>query len=365
MIFQKWLRASIFLILVGCGTSDNGSSSDPPLTPPPPGQWTLESAAFPPTPRILHDMVYDEVHAVVVLYGGIDASGLLNDIWIYDPLTAIWQEQFSDSPPAFNNCEPTPFDHAMVYDTGKQRILYFGIPDALCSSAEMWAYDVDSNTWSNVTPNPSPSPRQSSAMAYNPDTAKVIMFGGETQGGLVNDTWIFDTLDDSWSQANPVSAPSPRLGHAIVYDSTNKEMVLFGGEIEVDPLTRNNETWVYEEATNTWTELLPSAPPVERSKHAMVYDPINGRIVMFGGFAPGSSIPNGETWTFDSTIREWLQVFPQGTPPVSRFLHAMAFDHDRQKTLLFGGTSQGCGLDPGCSADPSFYLDDTWSYINN
>ena len=44
----------------------------------------------------------------------------------------------------------------------------------------------------------------------------------------------------------------------------------------------SDDTWAYDPAANTWTELNPGhvAPG---AGHAMVYDASSGRLIMFGG----------------------------------------------------------------------------------
>ena len=44
----------------------------------------------------------------------------------------------------------------------------------------------------------------------------------------------------------------------MVYDPVSGKMVLFGGCANVaDPSTYLNDTWAYDPAANTWTELQP------------------------------------------------------------------------------------------------------------
>ena len=51
---------------------------------------------------------------------------------------------------------------------------------------------------------------------------------------------------------NPAANPSPKRIHALAYDSTNQRTVLFGGYDGVDYY---DDTWIYDLAGNTWTNL--------------------------------------------------------------------------------------------------------------
>ena len=65
--------------------------------------------------------------------------------------------------------------------------------------------------------------------------------------------------------------------------------------------------------TATWVQLSPGSSPPARSYLAMAYDPVSGKIIMFGGF-DGVGYLN-DTWTFDGVT--WTQV-ATNTPPPAR-----------------------------------------------
>lgn len=75
--------------------------------------------------------------------------------------------------------------------------------------------------------------------------------------------------------------------------------------------------------------------PNFRSSHAMAYDSQRGRTVLFGGFSPtvGQSEFLADTWEYDGTT--WTQ---RATTGPTRCQNAVAvFDSARNRTVLFGG----------------------------
>jgi hypothetical protein len=68
----------------------------------------------------------------------------------------------------------------------------------------------------------------------------------------------------------------------------------------------------------------------------MAFDTERGRTVLFGGSSVGWGTL-GDTWEWDGST--WTQVEAVG--PSVRSGHAMAFDSDQQRTLLFGGLDSG------------------------
>ena len=102
------------------------------------------------------------------------------------------------------------------------------------------------------------------------------------------------------------------------------------------------------EPAPTWTQLSPANSPPARSYLAMTYDPVSGKIIMFGGFDGRRHI--NDTWAFDGTT--WTHLRTHGSPP-ARAAAQMAYDAVTQKVVLFGGFN-------GRS-----YLGDTWLFDGN
>jgi hypothetical protein len=348
------LVPALFLLLYGCADPNNGDSGPQNNIELPPGKWTELTPAPSPSARILHAAVYDSNRKQVILFGGKDESGFLNDTWCYDPVENVWEQHNTVGSP------PPRLGHVMVYDPVQDRVVLFGGEGELGEILnDMWAYDVLSKTWSLLQPvGVVPSARQEAAVAYDPDNQQMILFGGKTDAGLDDETWAFDLVTNLWEKKAPPASPSARSGHTLAYDSFNHQAILFGGDTSAG---RSDETWAYAVFNDTWSPLFPPNKPAPRSLHGMVYETEKRRVLMYGGFVSGSPIPNGETWVFDYSTGQWTQLFPPAPVPKARFLHAMTYDPSTLQTILFGGAVQGCGS-PGCSVDSEFFAADTWMY---
>jgi len=117
-----------------------------------------------------------------------------------------------------------------------------------------------------------PAGRASQAAAYDPTGDRLILFGGYSGTSYFGDTWAYDLATNAWTNLQPVgSAPAAREGHSLVYDPETKKMILFGG---YDGSRQYNDTWAYDPAANTWASLRPAArAPAARDSQAMAYDP--------------------------------------------------------------------------------------------
>ena len=130
-------------------------------------------------------------------------------------------------------------------------------------------------------------------------------------------------LAQTWTQITTPGAPSPRAWHAMVYDPIRGSVLLFGGS------TGGGETWEYGAAG--WVLRTPVTSPPARERHAMVFDSGRNVVVLFGGDTPTRS---NDTWEWDGT--NWTQRLPTTRPP-ARVHASMAYDAARARTVLHGG----------------------------
>src|SRR4029079_17343708 len=212
-------------------------------------------------------------------------------------------------------------ENDMVYDSGNQRMVTFGGYDHNFNRTnDVWEYDAVARTWANVTA-PGPTARQGAAMAYDPLRARILMCGGIGDGGIgLSDTWEWDTAAKTWTELSPATSPSPRGGARLVYDVGNDRFVLHGGW---NPVTGAlfSETWAWDPGAGNWTNLNPGvfSPTGQvfgtRTYHGLVYNTSNGLVTLFGG-AGG---PNGylnDLWELQGNT--WVDVTPPGTKPAPR-----------------------------------------------
>lgn len=241
-----------------------------------------------PSSRFVHAMAYDVGSDRIILYGGILAEG--PETWAYDLNSNAWTDM---SPVVL----PTAWGFVdMTYDLGSDRIILFGgtsantrTPTQADQVDETWAYDFDANTWTMMNPARAPSHRGAHGMAYDAESDMVVLFGGRDLPGDFGDTWAYDFDSDSWTEMSPALAPSPRHGHAMAYDERSDRIVLFGG-LSLRGLPVGDETWVYDLNSNSWTQ-AEGVGPSPRFAASLAYDSESDRVVLFGGTTGGD-----ETW---------------------------------------------------------------------
>jgi hypothetical protein len=118
-----------------------------------------------------------------------------------------------------------------------------------------------------------------------------------------------------------------------------KLVVMFGGH------PTWSDTWAWD--GKTWTQLSEVGPP-GRENAGLAGSP--DAMVLFGGSGAANVLVG--MWQFDGKL--WTQR--QDIGPGARLGHALIFDSDRQRVVLFGGSSKNEGN------DLSALLADTWEH---
>ena len=247
--------------------------------------------------------------------------------------------------------------HGMVYNNHFRKVIVFGgiNPESgVQIQAETWIYDPLVDTWTNMSPLTQPVKRFSHSMVYDSSSDRVLLFGGYDKTDnispfRIDDTWIYDLSTNTWTEKSPSTNPSPRDTHAMAYNSLSDRVILFGGCGDNSELF--GDTWVYDLFTNTWTNMSPLMQPSPRYCHSMVYHSLADKVILFGGTTDYSS-GFGDTWVYDLSTNTWTSMNPS-TSPTARFQHSMVYDSKSDKVILFGGRNEEIRYK---------VLDDTWVY---
>jgi N-acetylneuraminic acid mutarotase len=331
-------------------TTDPGTSSTSVLALAH-NSWTeLSPTGTLPTPRGYLPAAWDPSSGRLVIFGGRTSnsdSDVLDDTWAYSPSANTWTNlNPSGTLPSARSAA------AMVYDPATQNLIMFGGETPGGPLNDTWAYDPTANTWTDLSPSGKlPYARFGHSMVYDPQAHRFIMFGGIRLEGVgevcLGDTWAYDPAANSWTNLFPPGPPS-RAFQSIVYDPAAHRMIMFGGWIGGSNL---NDTWAYDPIANTWTELSPSGKqPYARNAHAAVYEPSNGLVIIFGGVLSGSTTFLNDTWAYDPAANTWTNLTPSGTLPTQRHDQAMVYDPSGDRMITFGGFASGSSLN------------DTWVY---
>ncbi len=181
---------------------------------------------------------------------------------------------------------------------------------------------------SSTPPSPSPAyaglwPR-STNLAYDSTRKNVVLFGGiYNRSSLMQDTWTWD--GHAWTQQHPAHSPSGRHGAALVDDPEMHAVLLFGGN-QGGGAGEQDDTWAWNGVD--WTRQAPGHSPPAREGAAMSFDPVRHNVLLFGGMGLG------DTWTWNG--QDWTQAQPAQSPP-ARGYGRLAVNTAHGEAVLFGG----------------------------
>ena len=195
--------------------------------------------------------------------------------------------------------------------------------------------------WDELTNAEEVTARTASAAIFHPATDRVIMFGGGSDGVTVEDTtYAIDVTSDVGSLLSPAGLiPDARAYHSAIFDPVNNRMLIFGGLDGPNPADYFNDLWALSLASGseTWSQLSPAGgPPARRGFAGMIYDSANHRAILFGGFN-GDSGYLGDLWELDLNTLTWSALAASGSPPSDRQSFAMIYDEPNRRAIIFGG----------------------------
>jgi hypothetical protein len=75
----------------------------------------------------------------------------------------------------------------------------------------------------------SPGARSGHAAIYDPIRDRMVVWGGQNEGGLLNDVWELSLGGlPAWTQLSPTGAPPPtRISFSAIYDPVRDRMLVF------------------------------------------------------------------------------------------------------------------------------------------
>ena len=239
-----------------------------------------------PSARGYHQMAYDSESGLVILYGGqtgywLDPAFQNHKTWSFNPKSEKWKEMSPDViPGGFAGGD-------MAYDSESDRIILSIISDGF-STLQTWSYDTNHDNWTRMSDGPQHMVGQ--RIVYDSESDRIILFGGFefSKYQLVDETWAYDFNTDTWTNMDPRIHPEPRNYHDLAYNPKVDRIILWGGDQH--GVANKNEVWTYDYNTNTWEELsskYANAPDLCDYMN-LVYDEKADRFIMYGWYSYGN-----------------------------------------------------------------------------
>jgi N-acetylneuraminic acid mutarotase len=212
-------------------------------------EWSTR-ASHPQGPRFGHSAV---LHGnKIVIWGGRNALVDLDDMWEFDPFTDQWTPANQG-----NNAPPQRAHHASASIEEEPQTVEFvfgGTGVGVEDLADAWRFDftspgdlsarvkagpglgvATSGTWTRLADMPA-ALSHAAAVAFTDGggDVKVLVYGGQRNGQVVADAFLYDVERNSWQTlalaglAKGAAGPGARTGHSIA--AVGDDIFLFGGD---------------------------------------------------------------------------------------------------------------------------------------
>lgn len=263
-------------------------------------RWHKAEDVRPPTARCGHiAVVVDKTEEfgteLVVIHGGINLQKrALDDLSVLQ----VEEQQWLPLKPAAIGPAARAFHAACTI--GKDVYVFAGhvyLPEArrLHQFNDLWALDTTTWEWhrQEASPDaPCPSPRDRSSMVALDDHRLLVYGGADAQGRRLDDSWIYDITNQSWTELSPIGKkPSARCSAAMFV--LGSRVLVFGGDVG-SPV---GDLW----------SLRGVIPETARKQEGH-------------GFVEANASPSKDS----SNIVQWRKVDLPGHPPIPRRGHAVA-----------------------------------------
>ena len=191
--------------------------------------------------------------------------------------------------------------------------------------------------WRQLEPAGSaPSAREDGTWTEQPGGRTAFLFGGRDGGAILDDLWAFDLDADSWTRLAPEGqTPPARFGHEAVWVE-GVGVVIFAGQ--AGPTTFYDDLWAYDPGANRWRRLpADGARPIARYGSCAALGP-DDRLWISHSFTENET-RFANTRAYDFTARRWSDETPADQAPVSRCLHGCWWTDDGRFALYAGQTT--------------------------
>jgi hypothetical protein len=244
-------------------------------------EWALLSpTGVGPAPLAGHSGAYDETTEQWLVFGGQSYYSLTDELFVLDAATTHWDQ------PAISGDSPDPrTGHAAAMDGGTGTMYVFGGQTYYSLLADLWAFDLAAQTWTEIYPTGDAQPLAEAAAAYDPEFHALYVFGGQGYYGLSETVHCLDLGSMEWSEAVLTGDSLPPMHQATAaWTEGIAGFLVYGGQTYyslLDTAYAVVPTGICQ-AEATAVAVTGDTPPALRGG-ALVHDAASGDSLLVGG----------------------------------------------------------------------------------
>ncbi len=211
-------------------------------------------------------------------------------------------------------------------------------------SSEMWAYDVDTDTWTSIRQGPISPPgpggvfddsgsgdRYDQLHAYDASTDRLVLYLTDNRSGFggwdgagTEMTWTYDLRAGEWT-VEDVATPELHVGGYYVLSGRPPTTRRLGepslpAMVWSAPTTRAMHEWeILWEGSSEPNAYESGTGPHHGLMIKSMYDPTNDRIVVIGGYARMLEeepfwVDMDDVWALDTATGTWAELLAPSNP---------------------------------------------------
>lgn len=275
-----------------------------------------------PDAREDHTWTVDRAGETAYLFGGRDGGTVFDDLWAYDLASDRWSQLTVPGPTA-------RFGHEAVWHDELGLVIFAGQAGTTFFN-ELWAYDPQAARWTLLPAGGSPPvARYGSCASIGPDDRLWISHGFTADGARFADTRAYDFANGTWSdETPPSSAPVNRCLHGCWWTDAG-HLALYGGQ--TTGVVALGDHWLLMDGS--WTR-SDGTLPADRNLYARTR--LDGGTLVFGGQGLDAGYL-ADIWLFVDGEPDAIRLAPDGQMPDGRSAAEFVHDPDRSRVLMFGG----------------------------
>jgi N-acetylneuraminic acid mutarotase len=277
--------------------------------------WTATSTTGAPDQRAGHTAVWTGTE--VIVWGGINGSGILKTGGRYNPSTDSWVATNT------NNAPSARWGHTAVW-TGTEMIIWGGGSNTSILKTG-GRYNPSTDSWIATNTTGAPFARRVHTAVWT--GTEMIVWGGFGAHGHENTGRRYNPNTDRWVAMTTTGAPTGRSGNAAVWTGT--EMIVWGGITDIEP-NGVNTGGRYNPTTNIWVATTTNNAPDARFLHTAVWS--GTEMIVWGGYGGLPFLNTGGR--YNPTIDSWLATTTTGAP-AGRSIHTAVWTGTEM--IVWGG----------------------------
>jgi Kelch motif protein len=260
----------------------------------------LEPKGLAPLPRAFAAGVADAANGKFYVFGGATYQANFvgfyahNDLQVYDVVHNCWKRLG----PLVGG--PQGRSRPSMWLVGNSLYVFGGVTSTLTTLNDLWRFDLDTEKWTQITPNGELPPTRHEALGgqYAHDD-KLTIYSGEHIDPLdpaffsiPGDTWEYNIASNTWMNRTPGTGetnvdPARNYGSAAIIGSA---LYMHAGDIPGGsqgcgapfPQNPSDEMWKLDLATYKWSKLSPDGDPLAHLKRSVATVVGGSMYVMFG-----------------------------------------------------------------------------------